>query len=450
MSRQTAIYSKNVVLPEETAPATVIMEDGRISSIVKDKAPAQMGLTVADYGELFVMPGLIDCHVHINEPGRADWEGFETATQAAAAGGITLLVDMPLNSSPVTVSVEAFHEKLRATDGKLSVHCGFWGGIVPGNNNQILPMIKAGVLGFKTFLCHSGIDDFPDISLEELEKSLPILADYGCPLLVHSEMESKHEGQHELSANPYSYKTWLNSRPASWENEAIRSLIKLCRKYKVRTHIVHLSSAGALDMIRSAKDEGLPLTVETCPHYLYFAAEDIPDKNTRFKCAPPIRERENNRLLWEAVKDNTIDFIVSDHSPAPLELKELESGNLSKAWGGIASLQFTLSAVCTKVLKDNISPAFISQWMSSRVADFLKLPSKGRIAQGADADLVVWNPYEKSRTEPSMIRFRHKISPYEGEILDGVVEETYVGGEIVYQRGEKNNSRKGQIILINK
>ncbi|MFM1745384.1 MAG: hypothetical protein RLZZ630_1321 [Bacteroidota bacterium] len=450
MSHDSVLYSKNVVLPEGVKPATIFIKDGRISSIERNTRSEVGELTVIDYGDTYIMPGLIDCHVHINEPGRTTWEGFETATQAAAAGGITTLVDMPLNSSPVTVTTQSFQEKLHAAQGKLSVNCGFWGGIVPGYSEEVLPLIKAGVMGFKTFLCHSGIDDFPDTSLKELELSLPVLADHGLPLLVHAEMETKHNGQLELEKNANSYMAWLHSRPASWENEAIRSLIALCRKYKVRIHIVHLSSAAALDMIRSAKSEGLPLTVETCPHYLFFAAEEIPDKDTRYKCAPPIRERENNRLLWEAVKDQTIDFIVSDHSPAPPQLKELESGDLKRAWGGIASLQFTLPAICTVALKDHQPAGLLAEWMSTRVADFLGLRSKGRIEAGNDADLVIWNPNERMKVDSSMIRFRHKVTPYEGALLNGVIEETWVGGDKIYKRNEIDIQRKGRIILSNK
>jgi allantoinase len=450
MSQRIAIYSKHVVLPEETIAATLLLEDGKIAGILREKLAATKEQSVIDYGDSYIMPGLIDCHVHINEPGRTDWEGFETATQAAAAGGITTLVDMPLNSSPVTTSIKALQEKLKSAEGKLHVNCGFWGGIVPGNSKEIGPLIKAGVLGFKVFLCHSGIDEFPDTSLKELEKSLPLLAEHGVPLLVHAELEKKHAGQKELDTDNYSYPAWLHSRPASWENEAIKSLIALCRKYGVRTHIVHLSSAEAIGMIRKAKNEGLPLTVETCPHYLYFAAESIPESDTRFKCAPPIRERENNRLLWDAVCDGTIDFVVSDHSPAPPDLKELETGNLKEAWGGIASLQFTLPVMCTLAVQRNIPVELISRWMSAAVADFLGLKTKGRITVGADADLLIWSPSKKMKANPAIIKFRHKVTPYEGELLNGVVEETWVSGKKVYDRGGFPLQHTGKTILNRK
>jgi len=447
MNERTAIYSKRVVLPDGTVPCTLLLEHGKISGILREKLAATKELPVSDYGDSYIMPGVIDCHVHINEPGRTEWEGFETATEAAAAGGITTLVDMPLNSSPVTTSALALEKKLKAANGKLSVNCGYWGGIVPGNNAEILPMIKAGVLGFKVFLTHSGIDDFPNITLKELEKSLPLLAEHGLPLLVHAELEKKHPGQKELEKDNYSYKAWLHSRPESWEDEAVKSMIALCRKYNVRTHIVHLSSADSLEMIRAAKSEGLPLTVETCPHYLYFAAENIPDGDTRFKCAPPIRDRANNLLLWEAVSDGTIDFIVSDHSPAPPELKELETGNFKEAWGGIASLQFSLPVVCTLALQRKNTIEQISRWMSTAVADFLGWPEKGRIAVGADADLVIWSPGKKMKVSPAIIKFRHKVTPYEGEMLNGVVEETWVAGIKVYDRGAFRSTPHGKNLL---
>lgn len=447
MNQRIAIYSKKVVLPDETIPATLLLEEGRIVGILREKLTATKEQQVTDYGDSYIMPGLIDCHVHINEPGRTEWEGFETATQAAAAGGITTLIDMPLNTSPVTTSVKALDAKRKSAEGKLHVNCGFWGGIVPGNGKELLPLINAGVQGFKAFLCHSGIEDFPNITLKELEKALPLLAEHNLPLLVHAELEKKHAGQKELEKDNYSYQAWLHSRPASFEVEAIRSLITLCRKHHVHIHIVHLSTAEALDMIRAAKDEGLPLTVETCPHYLYFAAERIPDGDTRFKCAPPIRNDANNKLLWDAVCDGTIDFVVSDHSPAPPELKELQTGNFKEAWGGIASLQFTLPVMCTLSMQHKIPVERISGWMSSAVAHFLGLPSKGKIAEGADADLLIWSPGKKMKVNPAIIKFRHNVTPYEGELLNGVVEETWVAGKKVYERGAFLSEHPGKTIL---
>lgn len=442
-----AIYSKNVLLPSGMSEATIVIEDGTIVSVSEGKLPDTPALKVKNLGVSVIMPGLIDCHVHINEPGRTEWEGFETATMAAGAGGVTSLVDMPLNSSPVTTSVKALNEKIKATEGKLYVDCGFWGGIVPGNFDQIEPLLKAGVQGFKVFLTHSGIDDFPATTLKELEKAAPLLAKYNVPLLAHAELDKPHKGQKELEADNYSYLAWLHSRPKSWEGEAIKGLIALTEKFGTRVHIVHLSSADALNMIRKARTKGDKLTVETCPHYLYFEAEKIHDSDTRFKCAPPIREAENNMKLWEALVDGTLDFIVTDHSPAPPDLKELDTGNFKEAWGGISSLQFSLPVVWTLAQKRNIPLEQVSKWMSTNIADFLGWKNKGRIAEGADADFVIWSPQKKINVSRNLIRFRHKVTPYEGEHLSGLIEETWVGGVPVYDRGAFIAEPPGKTIL---
>ena len=277
------------------------------------------------------MPGVIDAHVHINEPGRTEWEGFDTGTQAAAAGGITTIIDMPLNANPVTTTVIAFDEKIVASKSKLHVNVGFYGGLVPGNQNELEGLIQAGVLGIKCFLTHSGIDEFPNVGKKEIDAAMPIIAKYGLPLLVHCELESK-QVDNQFSDFPNSYRYYLASRPKQWENDAVELMIKLCRKHNCKTHIVHVSSAEALASIKEAKEEGLLLTAETCPHYIYFSAEDIPDSNCLFKCAPPIREKENNDLLKAALKSGVLDFIATDHSPAPPDIKELTTGNLQKAW----------------------------------------------------------------------------------------------------------------------
>jgi allantoinase len=447
MTFTKAIFSKRVILPEGTVPATLLIESGKIAKVILDKLPSTKELPVRNLGDSVIMPGLIDCHVHINEPGRTDWEGFDTATAAAAAGGITTLVDMPLNSSPVTTNTTAFTEKLLAAKDKILVNCGFWGGIVPSNIDQLEPLIKAGVLGFKVFLTHSGIDEFPNTPLKKLEKSLPLLAQYNLPLLVHAELDSPHNDQSLLEEDNYSYQAYLASRPKKWEDEAIHALIKLCEKYRVRIHIVHLSSADALEAIRAARKAGLPLTVETCPHYLYFSAEKINDGDTRFKCAPPIRDAENNQQLWDALVNGDIDFIATDHSPAPPEIKELNSGNLKEAWGGISSLQFSLPVIWTLAQQRKSSLDQVSKWMSKTPADFLGLTNKGCIREGADADLVIWSPEKKMKVSPANIKFRHKATPYEGEMLSGVVEETWVSGEIIYDRGAFNTLMKGSIVV---
>ncbi len=447
MEAEKAIHSKRVLLPDGIRDVTLLIGNGTILSIEPGKWSAPKGFPFIEAGESLIMPGLIDSHVHINEPGRTDWEGFESMTKAAAAGGITTLVDMPLNSSPVTTNTKALQAKLDAAKGKLMVNVGCYGGIVPGNSDQLEALAKAGVLGFKVFLTHSGIDEFPETSMKELDRVAPSLAKLGLPLLAHAELDNSHPGQAELEDDHYSYNAYLHSRPNNWEDEAVRQLIALCEKHKVRTHIVHLSSASALPMIREARAKGLPLTAETCPHYVYFSSEKIPDADTRFKCAPPIRDAANNQLLWDALTDHTLDFIVTDHSPAPPETKELDSGDLKAAWGGIASIQFSLPVVWTLAKQRKNTLEEVAAWMSTRVADFLGLPKKGRIQVGADADLVIWSPDKKMKINRNNIQFRHKVTPYEGEMVFGVVEQTWVNGELAYDRGGFVSSPPGKILL---
>ncbi len=431
--------------------AALLIEDGKINKIVAfDQVPE--GYDLDDVGDLVVMPGVVDSHVHINEPGRTEWEGFTTATRAAAAGGITTLADMPLNCIPVTTSAEAFREKLKHIEGRLSVDLCFWGGVVPGNSGELNKMIDLGVMGFKCFLIHSGIDDFPNVERHDLEIAMPILAKRGLPLLVHAELECTHSGDHansETSAEaPQKYSNFLNSRPRSWEDEAIKLMIDLCRQFDCRVHIVHLSSSDALPLIAAAKAEGLKLTVETCPHYLTLVAEDIADGDTRFKCTPPIRERENCEKLWQGLADGTIDFIVSDHSPCTPELKLLKEGNFDKAWGGISSLQFGLSAVYSEAKRRGHTLEQVSQWMSKRPAQFLGLGKrKGSLEEGMDADIVIFDSDKSFKIEQSMIEHRHKITPHEGRIFVGQVQQTYVRGIKVYDQGNFSDKPSGKALM---
>lgn len=439
------IHSTNVLTEQGLKDVTLIIENGKICEIKEGKINA--GFPIEDLGDLLVMPGIIDSHVHINEPGRTEWEGFETMTKAAIAGGITTLVDMPLNSSPVTTNVKNFEQKLNATSGKLYCNCGFWGGIVPENIDQLDELIKAGVMGIKAFLTHSGIDEFPNVTASDLRKAMPVLAKYKVPLLAHAEIDEMHEGIQTFEQNPKSYKAYLGSRPKEWEDKAVELLIALCEEFKSPVHIVHLSSANSIEKIREAKAKGLALTVETCPQYLYYNAEDIPDGNTLFKCAPPIRERENNEKLWKALKDGIIDFVVTDHSPATPELKKIESGNLKEAWGGIASIQFSLPVVWTKAKERGFGISDISRLMCSSVAGFIGQTQKGRIKVGCDADIVVWNPEERFTVKKENIHYRHRISPYVGEELYGVVKQTYVGGKKVYENGNFISLPQGKVLL---
>lgn len=433
--RLWALRSRAVVAPSGVRAAAVLIQDETIVALV---APDQVpdGCPVEDVGDGVILPGVVDTHVHINEPGRTEWEGFETATRAAAAGGVTTLVDMPLNSSPVTTTPEALQAKRTAATGKLWVDCGFYGGVVPGNAAQMEPLLRAGVLGLKAFLCPSGIDEFPNVAERDLRLAMPAVARAGLPLLVHAELPGAAPSRDETT-DPRNYRGYLASRPRAWEHDAIRLLINLCREYHCRVHIVHLSSADALPLIAGANAAGLPLTVETCPHYLTFAAEEIPDSDPRFKCAPPLRERDNRERLWEGLKAGLIDTIGSDHSPAPPELKHLSTGDLRRAWGGIASLQLTLPAVWTAAHQRGLSIADVARLMCQRPAELVGLSGrKGQLAPGHDADFVIFDAQTSWQVEGSRLYHRHKLTPYEGRTLLGRVTQTYLRGRLIYNAGE--------------
>lgn len=439
-----AIRSQRVVLEEGTRPATLLIEDGKIAAVFPYET-IPVSCRVEDVGSRVVMPGLVDTHVHLNEPGRTAWEGFATGTQAAAAGGVTTLVDMPLNSSPVTTTVAALQQKLAAARDQLWVDVGFHAGVVPGETHQLEALIQAGVLGAKAFLVHSGIDDFPAADEATLRAALPVLARHGVPLLAHAEVESVPPPPRG-AANTYA--AWLASRPRAWENDAIALLIRLCREYRAPVHVVHLSSSEAVPMLIRAKVEGLPITVETCPHYLFFHAGEIPDGATAFKCAPPIREQHNNEMLWGALLQGTIDMVCTDHSPCPPEMKRMAEGDFFRAWGGIASLQWSLPAVWTATRGSQ--PAFhtLAQWLCTRPARLAGLAGrKGRIAVGQDADLVVWEPEASFVVQPEATYHRHKVSPYVGRTLYGVVERTYLRGTLVAERGAVRAGASGQPLL---
>jgi allantoinase len=448
MSRKLAIISDHIVTPSGIISGCIIIEKGKIIEI-DSVLPGDFAGDVEMTQKNYIMPGLIDPHVHINEPGRTDWEGFETATKAAAASGITLLVDMPLNSSPVTTTADNFKLKLTASENKLNVNVGFWGGVIPGNENDLDELLKSGVLGLKAFLTHSGIDDFPNAQRSDLKNALVILKKYDRPLLVHCELTDVHPGIEVHKNNPSNYMSYLNSRPKEWENKAIEMMIELCRETGAKVHIVHLSSAEALPMIAAAKKEGLNLTVETAQHYLVLNAEDIPNGETIFKCAPPIRERANNDRLWTALKSGLIDFVATDHSPAPPDLKEISSGDLSKAWGGIAGLQFALCSLWTEAKKRNYTVEDIAKWMSAAPAKFLGLPNKGKIEVDSDADLFIWDPEGETLLSNEDIHHRHKISPYVNKPFSGKVIKTYLGGEVIYENKNLVNAHKGSVLLRN-
>ncbi len=423
--------------------AQVVINGGVIVDVIPyNTAIAERTLYL---GDKIIMPGVIDPHVHINEPGRTDWEGFETATKAAIAGGITTIVDMPLNSSPVTTSVAAFDKKLKALDRKLHTNCGFWGGIIPGNEHEIEGLIDRGVLGFKAFLTHSGIEEFPNVTEADLVKVLPILAKYNLPLLVHCELSS--EGQQWKENNNSSYSNYLSSRPKEWEDRAIAIMIRLCEAYHCRIHIVHLSSSDSIEQIKKAKERGLPLTVETAQHYLYFNAEQIGAGQTQFKCAPPIREKNNNDLLWDALGNGIIDFVATDHSPASPDLKQLDTGDFTTAWGGIASLQLALPVLWTAAKERGFSLAQVAKWLCEGPSHLIgKEKNKGKIAKGFDADLVVFDASNRFTVTEDMLHHKHKITPYLYHELYGIVCQTYLGGIKVYDQGSFTRLNRGHII----
>jgi allantoinase len=424
------LKSRRVVQPHGVGPAAVAVQDGIIEGIHASVPPDAED--VVDFGDLALSPGLVDCHVHINEPGRTEWEGFETATRAAAAGGVTSLVDMPLNSLPVTTTRAALDAKLAAADGRCFVDVGFWGGVVPDNASDLAGLAAGGVLGCKAFLVHSGIDDFPNATEADLARAMPILRDHGLPLLAHAELDL---GARVTEPSPRAYRGYLESRPPAWEDEAIRLLVALCRRTRCPVHIVHLSSASSLPTLRAARAEGLPITVETCPHYLCLEAESIPDGATLFKCAPPIRDRANREALWAALFEGVIDFVITDHSPCTPALKLPETGDFHKAWGGIASLQLGLPAVWTEARRRGADLAVLAQWMSTRPAAFAGLRRKGRIAAGYDADFVVWDPEAAFSPSADDLFYRHKVSPYLGAALTGRVHQTILRGTSVFDGG---------------
>ena len=438
-----AIASQKVLTLEGEKPAAILIKGEKILDVVSiENIPENC--PTEDMGNNVIMPGLVDAHVHINEPGRTDWEGFETATKAAAAGGITTIVDMPLNCIPVTTTVDALNQKIIATKDQLWIDCGFYGGLIPDNIQDLESLADAGVLGFKAFLSPSGIDEFPNISEKHLREALHILAKKGIPVLVHAELENGATSSEENKT----YKYFQESRPKSWENNAIKLLIQLCREFNVHIHIVHLSSADILPEIAQTRKDGFPLTVETCPHYLHFSSERISDGDTRFKCAPPIWNGENRENLWAGLEEGIINFITSDHSPCTPELKNLEAGNFEKAWGGISSLQFALPVIWTECKQRGYSLEQLINWMSKQPAKFIgKDQQKGQISPGFDADLVCWNPDKKYIIKKEAIHHKNKLTPYEGESLYGVVNATFLRGQKVYENGQFLGNPKGKIIL---
>lgn len=439
-----AFRSKNVLVDGAFRPATVIVgEDGRIAEV--EPFDTSVGEVAVEEVAFHLLPGLVDTHVHINEPGRTEWEGFETATRAAASGGVTTLVDMPLNCIPVTTSVAALEIKRAAVRDLLSVDLGFWGGVVPGNAGELKKMAELGMLGAKCFLCHSGIDDFPKSEATDLRLAMPILRDAGIPLLVHAELELP--GTPSCDAGDVrEYGTYLASRPREWEDNAIEQMIALCEETGCAVHIVHLSSATALPMIQRAKEKGLPFTAETCPHYLCLSAEEVPSGATEYKCSPPIREAANRELLWRGLSDGVIDFVTSDHSPCTPHLKKPEEGDFCGAWGGIASLSLGLPSVWRSAHERGLSLAWLVTQMSAKPAQLARLHNrKGKIAKGFDADLCAFDPEEVWSVDREGLQFRHHVSPYVGRPVRGRIKQTWLRGECVFD-GKSVSASHGRLM----
>lgn len=421
------VVARRAVLPEGVDACTIAISGGRIAA-VEPIRHRMAGLRTMELGEdVVVLPGLVDSHVHMCEPGNTEWEGFATGTLAAAAGGITTLVDMPLDSIPTTVAVAALEVKRKAAHGKCHVDVGFWGGVVPGNLGELPALSKAGVLGFKCFLIDSGSEHFPPVGLDDLEQALAMLAGLGTPLLVHA--ESDKVAATVPSVVSVRYTDYLRSRPRGLENLAVAQVIEAARRTGGHVHICHLSSSDAVPMIRSAQREGVAITAETCPHYLSLCAEEIVDGATTMKCSPPIREQANRELLWSGLREGVIEIVVSDHSPSSNDMKTVEGGDFGAAWGGISSLQIALPVVWTEARERGFCLSDVTAWMANGPARVAGLASKGGITVGKDADLCVFAPEERFTVEPDGLHHRNPGTPYDGRTLTGVVRKTLLRGE---------------------
>ena len=460
------LRSTRVVFPDGVRPADIHVDHGTIVSIDDRSANAGRssqhgaGVDVVDAADLVIAPGLVDTHVHVNEPGRTDWEGFDTATRAAAAGGITTIVDMPLNSVPPTTTVAALEEKRRAARGRSFVDVGFWGGVVPRNAPELDALVDAGVRGFKCFLVPSGVEEFQHVGAADLREAMPILARRDVPLLVHAEdpgviaecgLPPNADGNraidpHAAILNPR-YAQYLDSRPPEAEVRAIRMIARLAREFGTRVHIVHVASAEAADEVARAKADGVRISAETCPHYLAFAAGEIRDEATEFKCAPPIRGARHREALWMALGCGTLDLIATDHSPSPPAMK---CGGFARAWGGVASLEVSLAAVWTGVAQRwsaaDAGLKACTTYLGEAPAALANLSRKGRIAEGCDADFVIWDPDAEWTVDPSRLQQRHKLTPYAGRTVRGRVHATYLRGACVWDGTGIVGAPRGRLV----
>ncbi|MCX4671075.1 allantoinase AllB [Streptomyces sp. NBC_01381] len=434
MDVELVLRSTRVITPEGTRAASVAVSGGKITAVLAHDADVPDGARLEDFGDDVLLPGLVDTHVHVNDPGRTEWEGFWTATRAAAAGGITTLVDMPLNSLPPTTTADNLRTKQDVARTKAHIDVGFWGGALPDNVRDLKPLHDAGVYGFKCFLSPSGVDEFPHLNQDQLAASMAEIAGLGADgglLIVHA------EDPHELDAAPHKsgpkYTDYLDTRPRVSEDVAIEGLIAQAKRLGARIHVLHLSSSDALPLIAAAKREGVKLTVETCPHYLTLTAEEVPDGASEFKCCPPIREAANQDLLWAALADGTIDCIVTDHSPSTADLK---TDDFATAWGGISGLQLSLPAIWTEARKRGHSLEDVVRWMSTRTSELVGLDQKGAIEAGRDADFAVLAPDETFTVDPAELQHRNRVTAYAGKTLSGVVKSTWLRGERILHGGE--------------
>ncbi|MFB8244666.1 allantoinase AllB [Streptomyces sp. NPDC055952] len=438
---ELVLRSTRVVTPEGTRAASVAVTGGTITAVLPHDAPVPPAARLEDLGDHVLLPGLVDTHVHVNDPGRTEWEGFWTATRAAAAGGITTLVDMPLNSLPPTTTVPHLRTKQQVAADKAHIDVGFWGGALPGNVKDLRPLHEAGVFGFKAFLSPSGVEEFPHLDREALSRAMAEIAAFGGLLIVHA------EDPRLLATAPQQpgprYADFLASRPRDAEDTAIAQLIREARALDARVHVLHLSSSDALPMIAEARAEGVRITVETCPHYLTLTAEEVPDGASEFKCCPPIREAANQDLLWQALADGTIDCVVTDHSPSTADLK---TDDFATAWGGISGLQLSLSAVWTEARSRGHGLEDVVRWMSARTSALVGLDDrKGAVAPGRDADFAVLAPDETFTVDPVALQHRNRVTAYAGRTLQGVVKATWLRGRKIMADGEFTEP-KGQLL----
>ncbi len=438
-----ALRSSRMLLPRGLASATVEVQAGRIIALHAHDTPPP-GVPLTDVGTLVVGPGVVDTHVHVNEPGRTEWEGFETATRAAAAGGVTTLLDMPLNSIPATVDVAALETKRAAARDRCSVDVGFLGGVIPGNAHELAALHEAGVLAFKCFLVPSGVDEFPASDEADVARALAVLAPRDALLMAHAELPAA------LAAAPAStreYAVYQASRPVAAEVQAVELLARLAGELRARVHIVHVSSGATLPVLSAARARGVAISAETCPHYLHFSADEVPDGATQYKCAPPIRDHAEREALWDGLISGELGHVASDHSPCLPEMKRRESGDFMAAWGGIASLQLMLPVVWSGMQARGLALERLGEWLSAVPARLVGLSArKGAIAPGHDADLVVWDPDETFLVDGAVLQHRHPLTPYHGTRLHGVVHATYVRGTRVFSRDSGVDTGHGRLL----